>query len=572
KVIEKRYNTIKQVFNFINLDNYILGRNLVLTLGNTKLFAQPLDPNITYMVYSLNKKYVINNSNIDSIYKTSIGTIIEKNGIKLCISYKLYDLPTILIQEQGIMTDGKILVTPLVFQSLSNYDPTIVTYTYKTDIGIVTTTDIITLNCIQIQKNIPITLDNIKGCYICKKFFDLTFIFGRYSAMCIQCGMFNHMKKNNMTDLKHIRAFITGIRHKIGYHTVLKLLRCGATVYGTTRFPHSAWYNYSREPDFEEWKDKLIIMKCNFLKSAEVKSVISFIQSKKVNVLINNACLTIRPSYNYISNLVSLEDTLIRSIDYSMPKLIDIDVPECNTSNSNNVNYTSVISIYNPSNITNITNITNTTNTTNITNTTMLVESNITNLIVPATKFDNHLVSSFKFNKFGDIYDPITKSESSWTKKIEDIAMDEIVEVNIINQIVPTLLISQIKPSMDTSFGGAFIINVTAVEGKFNSKKTKGHHPHTNMCKAGINMMIKTMASEMSTKGRESVNKNGDSLYHYYAIDPGFVSGVDPNDVMYPLSPRDGASRILDPIISFYQGKRYPLQYHMYKNYKQSKW
>lgn len=41
------------------------------------------------------------------------------------------------------------------------------------------------------------------------------------------------------------------------YGAALKLLRCGATVVVTTRFPRHALLNFAQEPDFKEWKDRL---------------------------------------------------------------------------------------------------------------------------------------------------------------------------------------------------------------------------------------------------------------------------------------------------------------------------
>ena len=52
-------------------------------------------------------------------------------------------------------------------------------------------------------------------------------------------------------------ALVTGGRIKIGYQIVLKLVRLGATVFATTRFPLDAAERYAREPDYEEWSDRL---------------------------------------------------------------------------------------------------------------------------------------------------------------------------------------------------------------------------------------------------------------------------------------------------------------------------
>ena len=40
-----------------------------------------------------------------------------------------------------------------------------------------------------------------------------------------------------------------------------------------------------------------------------------------------------------------------------------------------------------------------------------------------------------------------------------------------------------------------FIVNVSAMEGKFYRYKTP-NHPHTNMAKAALNMMTRTSASD----------------------------------------------------------------------------
>lgn len=65
-------------------------------------------------------------------------------------------------------------------------------------------------------------------------------------------------------------AVVTGCRHTVGYALTLRLLRCGARVLGTSRFPGAALLNYSREPDFEVWRGRLELMACDFLQPAQV--------------------------------------------------------------------------------------------------------------------------------------------------------------------------------------------------------------------------------------------------------------------------------------------------------------
>lgn len=58
--------------------------------------------------------------------------------------------------------------------------------------------------------------------------------------LCTACGDHNYSKRNDRISLTGKVAIVTGARVKIGYHTALKLLRCGATVVATTRFVNDA--------------------------------------------------------------------------------------------------------------------------------------------------------------------------------------------------------------------------------------------------------------------------------------------------------------------------------------------
>ena len=62
-----------------------------------------------------------------------------------------------------------------------------------------------------------------------------------------------------MHDLTGRVVVITGARVKIGFQASLMLLRSGAKVIATTRFPHDSTLRYQREPDFADWSDRLHI-------------------------------------------------------------------------------------------------------------------------------------------------------------------------------------------------------------------------------------------------------------------------------------------------------------------------
>ena len=62
-----------------------------------------------------------------------------------------------------------------------------------------------------------------------------------------------------LADLRGRVALLTGGRVKIGYQAGLKLLRAGAELIVTTRFPRDSAARYAQEPDFAEWGHRLEI-------------------------------------------------------------------------------------------------------------------------------------------------------------------------------------------------------------------------------------------------------------------------------------------------------------------------
>jgi NAD(P)-dependent dehydrogenase (short-subunit alcohol dehydrogenase family) len=64
--------------------------------------------------------------------------------------------------------------------------------------------------------------------------------------LCPKCATLNWEKRNQKCDLKGLYALVTGMRVKIGYSIALGLLRNGAFVIGTTRFPNDAAIRFSK--------------------------------------------------------------------------------------------------------------------------------------------------------------------------------------------------------------------------------------------------------------------------------------------------------------------------------------
>ena len=87
------------------------------------------------------------------------------------------------------------------------------------------------------------TLLRSRPCYICKELYREVDAF--YHQLCPTCAALNHAKRDARTDLTGRRALLTGGRAKIGMYIALRLLRDGADLTITTRFPHDAVRRFS---------------------------------------------------------------------------------------------------------------------------------------------------------------------------------------------------------------------------------------------------------------------------------------------------------------------------------------
>ena len=118
--------------------------------------------------------------------------------------------------------------------------------------------------------------------------------------------------------------------------------------------------------------------------------------------------------------------------------------------------------------------------------------------------------------------------------------------------------------------GAAFIVNVSAMEGKFYRHKTP-NHPHTNMAKAALNMMTRTSATELATNHR----------IYMTAVDTGWINDENPRDkaarnaatnhFQTPIDEVDAAARVLHPIFDGVTTGR-PRYGVFLKDYAESEW
>ena len=90
-----------------------------------------------------------------------------------------------------------------------------------------------------------------RNCYICKQDYSKVHFF--YDQLCPACAELNYRKRTESADLSGRVALLTGGRVKIGYQAGIKLLRAGAQLIMTTRFPRDAAVRFAEEPDYEDW-------------------------------------------------------------------------------------------------------------------------------------------------------------------------------------------------------------------------------------------------------------------------------------------------------------------------------
>ena len=84
------------------------------------------------------------------------------------------------------------------------------------------------------------------------------------------------------------------------------------------------------------------------------------------------------------------------------------------------------------------------------------------------------------------------RRQTSWVLELGQVDTTEAAEVLLVNSLAPFVLNSRLKPLMVKTVGAKWVVNVSAMEGKFYRFKTS-KHPHTNMAKA-VTQHCKTFA------------------------------------------------------------------------------
>jgi hypothetical protein len=157
------------------------------------------------------------------------------------------------------------------------------------------------------------SISSPRNCYVCKKEFTLLHPF--YDTMCQSCGDLNYQKRFQTADLRGQVALMTGSRLKIGYHVTLMMLRAGATVIATTRFPADSAIRFAKEKDYQTWCDRLHIHGLDLRHTPSVELFCSYIEQtyERLDILINNAAQTVRRPPGFYAHMMELEEVSINS-------------------------------------------------------------------------------------------------------------------------------------------------------------------------------------------------------------------------------------------------------------------
>jgi len=136
-------------------------------------------------------------------------------------------------------------------------------------------------------------------CYGCNK--TTTSNHPVYVFSCKECGNLFQENRHLSRNLEGYTSLIIGARAKLGHQIMIKLLKAGSTVVGTTRYPETALNLFKEYPEFKEWQSRLFFYPESFdLDVNNIKTIVAdlnhYISSRfgKLDILVNSAAQTIR--------------------------------------------------------------------------------------------------------------------------------------------------------------------------------------------------------------------------------------------------------------------------------------
>jgi NAD(P)-dependent dehydrogenase (short-subunit alcohol dehydrogenase family) len=375
-----------------------------------------------------------------------------------------------------------------------------------------------------------------RHCYVCKEHFTQVHHF--YDQLCPPCAELNFAKRTDTADLRGRVALLTGGRVKIGYQAGIKLLRAGASLIVTTRFPRDSALRYAAEPDFADWGDRLEIYGLDLRHTPSVEAFCHHLLTTRdrLDVIVNNACQTVRRPSAFYRHMLEVETAALDGMPAEVRALLGgvdglrgaeliadeplaiaaVGLPGGDGLGVDGVAPSAALS-----------------------QAPLLPEDEGTH---------GHLFPDGQLDQ--DLQQVDLRDRNSWRLTLAEVSSVELLETQLVNAVAPFVLNARLKPLMLRTPGrDKHIVNVSAVEGQFYRRFKTTRHPHTNMAKAALNMMTRTSAADYHADG-----------IHMNSVDTGWVSDEDPLHIAEakraehrfhpPLDIVDGAARIVDPIIA----------------------
>ncbi len=358
-----------------------------------------------------------------------------------------------------------------------------------------------------------------RHCYDCKTRYVKLHHF--YDYLCPACAPEHWLKRFQRCDLRGRTALITGGRVKIGFELAVKMLRDGADVIVTTRFPKDAARRFGELDDFDQWKESLFIYGLDL---RDIPGVMAFCEHinasfSALDIVVNNAAQTVHRPKAYYASVMEFEQA---------GELEDKQA--------------------------------------------MCVQRGVVSPAMLSGQTTSGGMEAFfpkgQVNEDGLQLD--LRETNSWMLELADVPVRELLEVHVINAVAPGVLNAMLRPALERSeHKDRYIINVSAKEGQFGAKHKSTRHPHTNMAKASMNMMTRTCAEDYACAG-----------IYMSSVDTGWVTYEQPENIKSgmieqgggpPLDVIDGAARIYDPIVQGIGSCEY-VSGQLWVNFKVAPW
>jgi len=380
-------------------------------------------------------------------------------------------------------------------------------------------------------------------CNTCKVPFDDAHHF--YHALCPPCADLNWSKRQQSADMAGKICVVTGGRVRIGYETVLKLLRAGAFVVATTRYPADAALRYSREADFGSWRERLEV--CGPLQLSSLAQVEAFCDAllhrfPRIHVLVNNAAQTLTRAAGWHVRMAALEETAAAQLPEAARAMLTAGAASTpwllrDGSGGGGGDGDGGTGAAGGGEA--------------------VGDGTASDEAVAAFRaaaLQSVSEADFPRGRLDESLQPLDLSpENSWSRRLGDVPTAELLHTLAANAAAPFVMCSKllaaIAPGAEDAAWG-HIVNVSALEGKFSVGKKGAGHPHTNMAKAALNMLTHTSAGALL---RRRVLMN--------CVDTGWITDMAPGGVGAraathqthvgpPLDEEDGAARVLDPVFT----------------------